>query len=238
MLNRKTFVAIIALVLAGAVAFAGVPAEKQLAHLTRVHKKADGTVDLKQVAGYTGYESDNEYHAKIKNTTDPEEIARLKAKHNQLNILEENPGGMLHGVVESGTSVVTFELTGVGRLEGLTDTISMPARFEVHSSPQTGADIDTLETNMYRIEGATVRGDKVFEYIRLVGGTGNGYNSPGQMTLITKGNQVMVDSFFNVGFRLDFKGAAGGPLDGIEDSIEANVTMRAHGDQQAVTGSH
>lgn len=233
--NRQKFVSIVAAVLFLAGALAASAAEER--QLARVKKQADGTVSFKQIAGYTGYDSDDEYHAKLQNLTDPQAIAELKAKHHQLVITDELNGGILNGQIEIGNSVVTFELTGGGSLEGFHHTITMPASFEVHSAPHhPGTEIDTFKTNMYRIEG-TARGDGVFESVRLVGGTGNGYPSPGQMSIISKGDdEVLVDSFFNVGFRLEITGAAGGPLAGVQDAVIGSVTMRAHADKGTVTG--
>lgn len=227
---KRVVVAAVSLLLAGALAASA--AEVQERHLARVKKQPDGTVPLKQVAGYTGYDSDKEYHAKIKNLTDPQAIAALKAKHFQLVVGPELNGGILNGTIEIGDSVVQFDVTGGGTLTGFHHVFTMPAKFEVHSAPhKPGADIDTFETNMYRIEGSG--SDDVFASLRLVGGTGNGYPSPGQMTLISKGDEVVVDSFFNVGFRLEFTGAKGGPFEGVSDAVEGNVTMRSYADPNA-----
>ncbi len=204
--------------------------------LARVKKQPDGTVSFKQIAGYTGYDSDKEYHAKIKNLTDPQAIAALKAKHFQLVIVNEIDGGILGGQIEIGTSQVQFDVTGGGSLSGFSHRITMPARFEVHSAPHSGGDIDTFDTNMYRIEGATTQGDNVFRSIRLIGGTANGYPSPGQMSLIESGeDDIIVASFFKVGFRLELEGAEGGPLAGFRDVIEGQVTMRAHAEDSNAT---
>ena len=228
--SKRVIVAAASLFLAGALAVSA--ADVQERHLARVKKQPDGTVPLKQVAGYTGYDSDKEYHAKIKNLTDPLAIAALKAKHFQLVVGPELNGGILNGTIEIGDSVVQFDVTGGGTLEGFHHVFTMPAKFEVHSAPhKPGADIDTFETNMYRIEGSG--SDDVFASLRLVGGTGNGYPSPGQMTLISKGDEVVVDSFFNVGFRLEFTGAKGGPFEGVSDAVEGNVTMRSYADPNA-----
>lgn len=224
--QKRVFVTGVALLLAGALAVSAAETEKARP-LARVKKQADGTVSFKQIANYTGYESSNEYHAKIKELTDPLAIAQLKAKHNQLNVTDVLDGGILGGMIESGNSVVIFEVTGGGSLEGFHHVITLPAKFEVHSARHDPSqEIDTFETNLYRIESG-VGSDEVFDSIRLVGGTGNGYPSPGQMTLISKGDEVLVDSFFNVGFRLEVAGGEKGPLAGFQGTIEGSVTMRS-----------
>ncbi|HEV8580906.1 MAG TPA: hypothetical protein VGX68_17710 [Thermoanaerobaculia bacterium] len=231
--QKRVLVTGVALLFAGALAVSAAEAEKARP-LARVKKLADGTVSFKQIAGYTGYESSNEYHAKIKELTDPDAIAALKAKHNQLVVTDELAGGILGGMIESGTSVVVFEVTGGGSLEGFQHVITLPANFEVHSARHDpSAEIDTFATNLYRIESG-VGSDEVFDSIRLVGGTANGYDSPGQMTLISKGDEVLVDSFFNVGFRLEVVGGAKGPLAGFQGTIEGSVTMKSSSANGAV----
>ena len=154
-------------------------------------------------------------------------LKNLKAEHGQLVVLQDLDGGMLNGHIEIGSSVVTFDVTGAGPLQGFHHVFTMPANFEVHSAPnKPGSEIDTFETNMYRLEGKG--SDAVFESLHLVAGTANGYPSPGQMTFIDQGDSVLVDSFFNIAFRLEFRGAKGGPFDGIEDAVEGTVTMRSH----------
>lgn len=226
---KSVAAAAVSALLLASLALAGTPAAKPHA---RVKKDANGNVSFKTIAINTGYTSEKEVHAKVQ---DPVRRAEIKAEHYGLVVTQEYPGGLLNGKVEVGDSWVKFDLTGTGLKGDFQHTITVPAKFEVHSAPhQPGAEIDTFETNMNRIEGQSSVGDNVFEYVHLVGGTANGYPSPGQMTLISKGDVVEVDSFFNVGFRLEFKGTAGGPLEGLEDSVEGSVTMRAH---QAETAS-
>jgi hypothetical protein len=229
--QQRVLVAASALFLAGALAAAAADTGKER-KLAKVKKQPDGTISLKQVANYNDYQDNDDYHALINSLTDPVEIAKLKAKHGQLNILQEFDGGMLNGKVEIGTSVVTFDVTGGGPLQGFHHVFTMPAKFEVHSAPNhPGAEIDTFKTNMYRLEGQG--SDDVFESIHLVAGTANGYPSPGQMTFISQGDSVLVDSFFNIAFRMELRGAKGGPFDGIEQAVEGKVTMKSHANNTA-----
>jgi hypothetical protein len=196
-----------------------------------VKRQPDGSISLKQVAHNTNYKTREQAHAELGN--DAAGKAALEVLHYGLNILQEAPGGILNGAREIGTSKIDFTLTGGCSLPGFTHTITLPANFEVHSAPRRGTAIETFDTNMYRIQGVG-QADAVFEYVRLIGGTANGYPSPGRMTLAsTDGNQVEVESFFNVSFRIEYKGAAGGPFAGIEDSVEGSVIMRS----QAASGT-
>ncbi|HEV7506619.1 MAG TPA: hypothetical protein VGS07_17115 [Thermoanaerobaculia bacterium] len=233
--QKQVFVTAFALFLAGALSAMGAETENTR-QLAKVKRQPDGTVSLKQVANYNDYQDDKDYHAQLQNLTDPAAIAALKAKHGQLNILQEFDGGILKGTVEIGSSVVTFDVTGGGSLAGFHHVFTMPASFEVHSAPNDPRqEIDSFATNMYRIEG---RGsDDVFESIHLIGGTGNGYPSPGQMTFISKGKDVLVDSFFNIGFRLEIQGAKGGPFDGFSDAVVGKVTMRSQAAAPAAPAS-
>jgi hypothetical protein len=222
---KSVVVAAASALLLASLAMAGTPAAKEKRPV-RIKKDANGTVSFKAIAVNTSYKSEREVHAEVQ---DPVRRAQIKAEHYGLTVAQEYNGGHLNGKVEIGDSWVDFDVTGDGTQGTFQHTIKLPARFEVHSAPNNpGAEIDTFATDMNRIEGQSSSGDGVFEYIRLVGGTANGYPSPGQMTIISRGDVVEVDSFFNVGFRLEFKGAAGGPLDGIEDSMEGSVIMRAH----------
>jgi hypothetical protein len=224
--QKRVLVAAVLLSLAGALAVSAADTNPQR-HLAKIKKHPDGSLPLKEIANYNDYSSDADYHAEIKELTDPEAIAKLNAKHGQINVTQELNGGILNGTMEIGTSVVTFDVTGGGTLQGFQHTFTMPANFEVDSAPHNStSDIDTFETNMVNIQGSG--SDDLFESIQLVGGTANGYPSPGQMTLITQGDQVTVDSFFNVGFRLTIKGAAGGPFAGVVETVEGNVTMRSY----------
>lgn len=227
--SRKAMVAASVMLLAGAVAFAAdMPSGRTLA---KIKKDRNGQVSLKQVANYNNYKSEEYYHATIKNLTNPADIRQLKMDHGMLNIDEVFDGGILHGQIERGDSVITIDLTGP---DG-THTVSFPARFEVHSAPRTpGVEIDTFATNMYQIEGV-LSGDSIFSSLRLVGGTGNGYDSPGQMSIIDKGDSVLVDSFFNIGYRIEYTGAEGGPLAGQSDVVEGKVTMRSYPAKRAAT---
>ncbi len=231
--SKSVVAAAASALLLASLAVAGTPAAKEKRPI-RIKKDANGTVSFKAIAVNTGYTSRQEVHAKVQ---DPVRRAQIEAEHYGLVVVQEHNGGLLNGTVEIGDSWVDFDVTGEGPAGTFQHTITLPAKFEVHSAPhKPGAEIDTFETNMNRIEGEG-KGDKVFEYIRLVGGTANGYPSPGQMTIISKGEEVEIDSFFNVGFKLEFKGAAGGPLEGIEDALEGSVTMRAYQAESAAASA-
>ena len=138
------------------------------------------------------------------------------------------PGGPLGGEVENFNSVVVFQLTGTGSLSGWSRTVSVPLAVQVATAPRTpGARIQTFNTNMERIQGS-ITGDPDFASLDIVGGTANGFPSPGSTTLTRLDNGTFnVDSNFNVGYIIRFVGASGGKLEGLGGTTQGNVTMKA-----------
>lgn len=156
------------------------------------------------------------------------EWARGDARHRFFFNEVVKPGGILDGEIEVFDSILDITFTGVGPLEGWTRTLSLPVRSETHTAPRkAGEPVQSFDTHMYRIEG-TIEGDKDFEYLTIVGGTGNGFDSPGHTTLIQqKDGSWLVDSRFNIKFTGRFKGARGSKFEGLEDSFEGVITMTA-----------
>ena len=71
-----------------------------------------------------------------------------------------------------------------------------------------------------------------FDLFQVTGGTANGFSSPGSTTLTRQSNgSYKVDSSFNVGYSITFKGAAGGHLAGYEGTTKGTVKMSAVGKQ-------
>ena len=69
-----------------------------------------------------------------------------------------------------------------------------------------------FDTDLFRLEG-TLMGDPDFDLLRIVAGTDYGLPSPGHTTLTRlgpPGNDFMVDSFFDVTYRIEFQGTASG----------------------------
>jgi hypothetical protein len=137
-------------------------------------------------------------------------------------------GGPLGGEVENFSSTATFQLSGTGALSGWTRTVTVPLAVQVASAPRTlGAATQTFQTNMQRLQGS-ITGDPDFDLFEVVGGTANGYSSPGSTTLTRQTNGTFkVNSQFNVGYRIRFVGAAGGKLAGYDGTTTGTVTMSA-----------
>ena len=94
--------------------------------------------------------------------------------------------------------------------------------YEVHAAPRTafapGANLqhrpvpDVLPNHV---------GDPDFDLLRLVAGTNFGLPSPGQTTLTQVGPNWNVESYYDVQYRIDFVGRAGGPFGGMSGSTTA-----------------
>ena len=144
------------------------------------------------------------------------------------------PGGKLGGELEVFNSRLVLQMTGVSDdpnspLNGWTRTISIPMAVETHIGPrQKGAPVQSFPTDMFRVQGS-ISGDPDFAQLTIVGGTANGFPSPGHTTLtLQPDNTFLVDSVFNVNFQITFVGAPGGVLDGMEGTTIGSVKMKAY----------
>lgn len=182
-----------------------------------------GTVDLPYIESeYVGPE---DVHAWL--NSGAQITAYLESKHGIFTDVIHEPGGIYDGEVERFLSDLRFDIIGVGPLEGWTGTVVIPTRVETHTGPRKlGAEVQSFDTNMMRVEGSAKSED--FEYIQVVGGTANGFESPGHTTLYRQDDgNWLVESTFNVKYQLKYKGAAGGKLDGVEGVTEGVITMTA-----------
>lgn len=139
------------------------------------------------------------------------------------------PGGSLGGERETFISTLELRMNGTGDLAGFSRIIEVPITTEVHTGPRTpGEPVQTFPNDMFILQGS-IFGDPDFDSLTLVGGTNNGMPSPGSTTLTQTGNRWVVDSFFDVTYRIDFAGAPGGALAGLSGSTNGTVRMQAAG---------
>lgn len=143
------------------------------------------------------------------------------------------PGGPLGGEVENFNSTAVFQLSGTGALSGWNRTVTVPLGVQVASGKRTlGAPTQTFPTNMELIQGSIPSGDPDFAAFDVVGGTANGFSSPGSTTLTRQSNgSFQVNSQFNVGYSIHFIGASGGKLAGYEGTTEGTVNMAVTGNK-------
>jgi len=141
-------------------------------------------------------------------------------------------GGPLGGEVENFTSTVVFQLSGTGALSGWTRTVTVPLGVQVATAPRSaGASVQTFNTNMEIIQGG-ITGDPDFASLQIVGGTANGFPSPGSTTLTRQSNGTFnVNSTFKVGYSIKFVGAQGGHLSGLSGTTQGTVEMQTQAPQ-------
>ncbi len=136
-------------------------------------------------------------------------------------------GGSLGGEKSCSDATLALSLMGTGSLAGFNRSINLPVGFEIHTAPRSnGAPVQTFAADLFRLFGQ-ITGDPDFDLLRIVAGTDFGMPSPGQTTLTRQLDGTWaVDSFFDVTYRVDFVGKAGGPLSGLSGSTTASVRLR------------
>ncbi len=142
----------------------------------------------------------------------------------------DQPGGSLGGQQECSDSILQASLTGTGALAGFNRTIIVPLIFETHTAPRTpGNPVQSFDTEMFRMRGQ-IFGDPDFDLLRVTSGTDFGLPSPGHTTLTQLPNgDWAVDSFFDITYRIEFVGAAGGPLAGMSGTTTGTIRMQTGG---------
>ena len=138
------------------------------------------------------------------------------------------PGGSLGGREECSDSSMSMSLHGTGVLAGWDRTLQIPVSFETHVGPRTpGAPVQSFATDMFKLQGQLAAGDPDFDLLRITAGTGFGMPSPGHTTLTQlPGSTFAVDSFFDITYRIDFVGHAGGHIGGMSGSTTATIRMQ------------
>ena len=133
--------------------------------------------------------------------------------------LVQVPGGTLGGRQETWTATMPMTLTGTGSLLGFNRNINLPiSAGESHSAPRTlFAPSQSFNTDLYRLQGQITL-DPDFDLLRITAGTAFGMPSPGHTIFTQNGTGWTVDSFFDITYRIDFVGKAGGSLGGMSGS--------------------
>ncbi|HSR33727.1 MAG TPA: hypothetical protein VLY63_24435 [Anaerolineae bacterium] len=139
------------------------------------------------------------------------------------------PGGGLGGEREVFESTLLFQLRGTGELADFRRTLRVPTLEETHSGPRTPGDpVQSFPADFFALQGNLPPGDPDFGSLQITAGTSFGLPSPGQTTLTDLGDgRFMVDSFFDITYRIDFVGAPGGALEGLSGSTMGTVRMGA-----------
>jgi hypothetical protein len=190
----------------------------------QVPDNGSGTVNLPPAG--CGYVSPDDLHEMI-NGLPPGTTIEVGAEHSRFFNVTTSPGGSLGGEIEQFQSFLFLDLSGTGGLAGYHRMIQIQAQAEVHTGPRTpGTAVQTFPNDMARLQGQLPPGDPDFDLLRITAGTDFGMPSPGHTTLTQlPGGNWNVDSFFDITYRIDFVGAAGGPLSGMSGSTTATIRM-------------
>jgi hypothetical protein len=138
----------------------------------------------------------------------------------------DTPGGALGGEKECADSTLALIVHGTGTLAGWNRTVPLQVSFETEVGPRTpNAPTQSFDTQMTMLFGQ-ISGDPDFDLLRITAGSGFGMSSPGHTTLTKQGTNWKVDSFFDITYRIDFVGAAGGHLGGMSGSTTATIRMQ------------
>lgn len=136
-------------------------------------------------------------------------------------------GGPLGGGVEQFRAPLHLDMTGTGDLAGYSRVDSFFDIFvEVHEAPRCCVDVQSFDTDMFRLQGQLPPGDPDFDLLRITGGTGLGLPSPGHTTLRSTATGWAIDSFFDITYRIDFVGAPGGAFAGRSGSTTGTIRMQ------------
>ena len=133
------------------------------------------------------------------------------------------PGSPLGGGLSVGADQLELELFGEGAWSGFHRTLTVPVQTFVHWGPEP--DHQALQgraADVYLMFGE-LAGDPDFSLLRISGGTGFGLPSLGHTTLERQASDgFKLDSGYDLGYRVEWTGAQGGPLAG-ESSLMQNV---------------
>jgi hypothetical protein len=180
------------------------------------------------------YLSPNDVH-EIINGLPPGTTIRLDPIHAQFfNVVTTpDPAG---GETEEFDSFLQLELTGTGDLAGFSRLLNVPIHCIVNTGERLpGNAVQTFPNEMVQLQGALF-GDPDFDQLTITGGSGVGPSS-GQTTLERlgpPGSDFVVDSFFDIEYRIDFVGAPGSILQGLSGTTQDNIRMSTPSTAQLV----
>ncbi len=143
--------------------------------------------------------------------------------------ITEVPGGSLGGHVQTYDAIIEWDITGTGAIFDLfARTISVQVAVETHSAPRTAGDaVQSFATSLVSVEG-DIFGDPDFDSLSIVGGSDHGPPSPGH-TILTRlgppGSDFQFDSFFDIAYTIDFEGAPGSILEGMDGPTRGTVRL-------------
>jgi len=152
----------------------------------------------------------------------------IDAELNGFTVIVRGPDGF-GGENLTFNGTLTFDMQGTGGLAGYLRTVSMTVQNQWHdfadTDPNPGG--KSIATDLLVMQGLVLPGDPDFDLLRITAGTSFGMPSNGQTTLTQlPGGNWNVDSFFDVTYRIDFVGKAGGTFGGMSGSTNGMVDLQ------------
>jgi hypothetical protein len=178
--------------------------------------------------GGGGYLSPNDVHMIIDGLP-PGTTIMLGAEHSDFFNVVRMPDGM-GGEIETFQSALLLHLQGTGMAAGYNAFKSI----QTTDQTQVGPDLNphpalrSHATQFLGLQGQIV-GDPDFDLLRVTAGSAFGLPSPGHTTLTRQGppgSNWEVNSFFDITYRIDFVGRAGGPFGGMSGSTTGTIRMQ------------
>lgn len=171
-------------------------------------------------------------------------VAVLNAPDVYAELPNVNIGGHKAGGGGTGVGVFDWQMQGTGAFLGYSRTLTFPpltpaqsilsysdpafnaagAYIELRPAPRTPyAPFQSFDNDVFRLFGRMPAGDPDFDLLRVTAGSDFGLPSPGHTNLLQAGSNWLVDSFFDVTYRIDFVGNNTGPFAGMSGSTTATV---------------
>ncbi len=120
----------------------------------------------------------------------------------------DQAGGTLGGEEACAGAVLSFTFIGTGPLSGINHSVDVPVSLEIHAAPRTPGDsVQSFATDLFRLSGE-ITGDPLFAQLRIEAGTDFGMPSPGHTTLVQSGGSWVVESYFDLSYRIDYVATA------------------------------
>lgn len=145
-----------------------------------------------------------------------------------ISIVTETPGGPLGGEVTTVNARIQLEMRGLGAVGGYARTFVMPVTMRFSTGPQVpGTTSQVFLVDLDQAFGQII-GDPDFDLLRITAGSAFGMPGPGRATLtLASSADWLVDSFFDITYRVDFIGQPGGPFGGWSGSTTSMHRQRA-----------